>query len=379
MAAGWLLGLRAGLLTGCLVFLLNLLLFQLVGQLTWATLFESLPGTFVLLLIGAGVGRLSDLTAHLRQQITARRAAESALQQAKAELALRVSERTAELKAVNERLQDELAERQRAAEAIRRHSTRAEALARTAARLNAQLDLETVLNAVCEETARALNAPATAVRLSQPNQDSLYYAQAYGLPPDYRKYTRPSPRALFDDLIRQQGPLLVALDVQALSPVPNAELYTALNIRTVVTAAMIREGQLIGGLNVFSVGETRHFSEDELALLKSLADQAAQAIVNARLYEENVRKLDTLVALYATAQQLTQSRDLHELARETVRTCVDAFGARLAWLGRAEPDGRVTVLETYGQGIEVPLRLTAGEHPPVCRDAAPPEPHPGAA
>src|SRR5574341_213022 len=109
MAAGWLLGLRAGLVAGGLVFVLNVLLFRLVGRLTWAVVVQSLPGHFALLLIGAGVGYLSDLSAHLRQQIAARQAAESALQQAKEELAQRVSERTAELKAINKRLQAEIA------------------------------------------------------------------------------------------------------------------------------------------------------------------------------------------------------------------------------------------------------------------------------
>jgi len=46
MAAGWLLGLRVGLLAGFLAFLLNLLLFQLVGRLTEAIVFQGLPGHF---------------------------------------------------------------------------------------------------------------------------------------------------------------------------------------------------------------------------------------------------------------------------------------------------------------------------------------------
>ncbi|MBI4277582.1 MAG: PAS domain S-box protein [Armatimonadetes bacterium] len=171
-------------------------------------------------------------------------------------------------------------------EESRRETVRAEALARVAARLNAELDLDAVLVAVCEETARALNVPAAAVRLYDSVRDALVYAGAHGLPADFWRYVRSSPRTLYDRLMREQGALIVAPDVRAIADVPNAGLYAAIDARTVVTAVMQREDTLVGGLVIFSFEQVRHFSEEELTLLRGLDDQAAQAITNARLFEQ---------------------------------------------------------------------------------------------
>ncbi|MEK7785462.1 MAG: PAS domain S-box protein, partial [Chloroflexota bacterium] len=89
----------------------------------------------------------------------------------------------------------ETTERKQAEAETRKHAAHAEALARTAARLNARLDLDAVLNAVCEETARALNAPLTSVMLCDAGGEMLEQAAAFGRPPEHRQPVRPVPRA----------------------------------------------------------------------------------------------------------------------------------------------------------------------------------------
>jgi|GEM_PF-3743926 len=64
--------------------------------------------------------------------------------------------------------------------------------------------------------------------------------------------------------------------------------------------------------------------------------------------EEQIREqLQTLSALYAGAQRLTESLDLEEVAKQVTRTCVEVFKVRLAWLGRANPDGSVKPLSWF--------------------------------
>src|SRR5205814_10098300 len=140
-----------------------------------------------------------------------------------------------------------------------------------------------ILKAVCEEAAMALDAPAAAIKLYDPKRDVLSFASAFGLPEDYKAHTKPSPHANYDAMLKEHEGLVVVPDVQALAVVPNAHLYDSLSVKTVVTAVMVREGLLVGCLNVFTFGTIRYFTEDELALLKGLGDQAAQAITNARL------------------------------------------------------------------------------------------------
>jgi len=77
-----------------------------------------------------------------------------------------------------------------------------------------------------------------------------------------------------------------------------------------------------------------------------------------RAEEEILRQVETINALYAGAQKLSETLDPLALAEEIAQTCVMIFDARLAWLGRAEPDGRVSVLTHFPAEIEYPHQIT---------------------
>lgn len=188
---------------------------------------------------------------------------------------------------------------------IRQQTARAEALVRIAARLNAELKLDAVLNAVCEETARALAVPAVAINLVDPASQTISVVADYGLPPVYRQRQKPIPLAMLlsaTPAFKTDAPIIIP-DVQAVPGLPDADLHRAINARTFVGVSLVSNGAVIGGLNVITLGEVRHFSDDELSLLQGLADQAAQAIANAQLYSEQVQTKEALRQLNAELEQ----------------------------------------------------------------------------
>ena len=69
-------------------------------------------------------------------------------------------------------------------------------------------------------------------------------------------------------------------------------------------------------------------------------------------------QLQTLAALYVGAQKLAESLDLEAVAREISRTCVEVLNVQLAWLGRAEADGRVTLLSHFPADHPYPREIT---------------------
>ncbi|MDT8898340.1 GAF domain-containing protein [Thermanaerothrix sp. 4228-RoL] len=73
--------------------------------------------------------------------------------------------------------------------------------------------------------------------------------------------------------------------------------------------------------------------------------QDITALKQAQLQVE--QQMKNLSALYAGARQLALSLDLDEVAQSVVRAAVEVFGARLAWVGLAELDGRVRVVAWY--------------------------------
>lgn len=173
---------------------------------------------------------------------------------------------------------------------------RAESLLRTAAHLNAQIDLKSVCQAICEEASRTIGAPS-AVMLFNKSMDAFVPAAVHNMPKDYDKRYTPTMRSIYDGHVEEMGTLFLFRDAQATPDLPNHNLYLEVNMRTIGIASLIREGEVLGLLKVYSFVEPRTFDENELALLQGLANQGAQAIANARLYEESQRRLANLQSL----------------------------------------------------------------------------------
>jgi len=211
------------------------------------------------------------------------------------------------------------AERDRSEMALRLHSARAEALVTIAARLNAELDPQSVFSLVCLETTRALQVSAASVGLYDEKLGALRIVSHYGLPEDWGEQIEalgwnPWMRRL------KGGETVIVPDLRADPGLSDASLFAALDIRTLVNTPMVHEGHLVGTLCVFARGEVRHFAEGELAFLKGLSDQAAQAIANARLYEalqEEQCARAQLLEKTITAQEDERKRIARELHDQT--------------------------------------------------------------
>jgi len=200
--------------------------------------------------------------------------------------------------------------RKRDEEIIRRQKSRAEALARTAARLNTRLDLKKVMEMVCEETTRALNVSATSLFIYNRKTDSYHLGAGYGWPEGYYQSFQPIPRRLVEQKNGKGQSRVVYRDIRSHKEFPNQALYQDLNVRTIAITGLSRDQSLIGSLGVFCFEIERDFSKDELALLDGLADLAAQAILNARLFDELEQSLQQVRALNAVDVAINASLDL---------------------------------------------------------------------
>jgi GAF domain-containing protein len=159
-----------------------------------------------------------------------------------------------------------------------------EALYQITLRISSSLDLDDVLAYLTEETARAVGAKASSVRLLDPTGQRLEMQAVYGL----------------SDAYLNKGPVEVArspVDRQILSGESTQledvthdphfqypEEAAREGIASVASVPLIARTKPIGVLRVYS-GQRRVFTDDEMRFLTAVADLAALSIENARLYD----------------------------------------------------------------------------------------------
>ena len=192
---------------------------------------------------------------------------------------------------------------------VKREADRVVALSRVASRLNAQLDLDSLLQALCEELAGALNMHGAAVALVDEKRQLLVVQCEIGLPDDFKARTLEFPLAAYKQFTGPHSTSALIEDVNALKGVGSYDGIIGLGLRTFAVASMMRDGQLIGVLGVFSVGEPQKLTEHALFLMQGIADQATQAIVNARLFTDAQRRLDFVQALHSIDLAISSSHD----------------------------------------------------------------------
>jgi GAF domain-containing protein len=257
----------------------------------------------------------------------------------------------------NVRLFTELGKRNRElTEALEQQTATSEIL-RTIAR--AQTDVQPVFDTIVRSAAQLCHATTTAVFLTEGGM--VYHPASYGSAPEalaaiQARFPRPLDRETAAGTAILTRSVIHVPDVQESSAVEFArETGRVVGFRSLLSVPMLRQGEAVGAINV-TRREAGPFSDADVALLKTFADQAVIAIENVRLFKELetrtaalTRSVDQLTALGEVGRAVSSTLDL-----ETVLTTIVSRAVQLSGL-----DGGV-VFE-YDEGAQEFVQRAATE------------------
>jgi GAF domain-containing protein len=203
-------------------------------------------------------------------------------------------------------------------------------------------DLQVVLDTLVESAARLCEADMAV--LARPKDDHYHFEATFGFSPEYKEFVGAHPAAI--DRGTGTGRTLVEGAITHIPDVLTDTEYTYTEgqkiggYRTLLAVPMLREGMPIGVLSLQRKA-VRPFTDKQIKLVTTFADQAVIAIENVRLFDEVQARtrelseaLEQQTATSEVLQVISSSPGALKPVFETIlanatRICEAAFGSML--------------------------------------------------
>lgn len=205
--------------------------------------------------------------------------------------------------------------RKRSEAAIFQRSQELAALNLIASRVNQSLDLNTTLSDALDALMEVLSIEYGLIYLVE--NDRLMVRAWRGLVAEAYDRMKSLPLA--------EAPWLNRLSVH--HTLPDASLSPLSDMAATLRApswlvAPLHERDSLRGAIVLASRSPQRFGENEVILIRTVADQISVAVANARLYEETRRRVDELALLNEVGRALTSTLDLDEVLNAVMEEAV---------------------------------------------------------
>jgi GAF domain-containing protein len=208
----------------------------------------------------------------------------------------------ADLRRANAELQRKLDERTRERdEALQRETATAEILRV----INASRgDLAPIFDTLCKTAARLCRADAALI--SKREGEAFRVMATFSFLPEFRGRLLPPGRGTMSGRTACEGRVVHIADISADPEFTVTESVTLGKIRTALGVPLLREGTVIGTINL-ARRRVEPFTERQIELVRSFADQAVIGMENARLITETREALEQQTATAEVLQVINSS------------------------------------------------------------------------
>jgi len=172
---------------------------------------------------------------------------------------------------------------------VRQRLKELQSLYETSRLLTSTLDLQEVLNIIARHVTRALGMQACSIRLLERGGRELAIRSFYNLS---RTYVEKGPVIVARSRIDQQvlkGRTVTVKDMTRDPRILYPEEAKREGLRSAVAVPLLVKDRPLGALHLYS-GEVRTFGRAEVQTIRAMANHAAVAIENARLFRESEEK-----------------------------------------------------------------------------------------
>jgi len=161
-------------------------------------------------------------------------------------------------------------------------------LAQTSALLSSTLNEDEILDTIVRTMAEVMHVKACSLRLLNETGDELVIKATHGLSPEYLKKGPVLVSENPNDQAALRGEIIAIEDMQSDARVRYREDARREGLISSLAVGLVAKGRPLGTLHVYT-GRRHDFTAEEVRLFRSVADQAALAVRNARLVAEVVR------------------------------------------------------------------------------------------
>ncbi len=231
----------------------------------------------------------------------------------------------------------------------RMHAAREALIDRLAPNIHSEIDLDKFLHAVVAELGRMMDVDrcdvvqlvrAGELRISHEWRAAADVPSSLGtsFPVDFHQLAE---RFDFARPIRLDDTSALGLDPRA------SLLPPSLGTRSLLIVPVVLDGNVLGLLGLHMTRGLRHWDDEEVALIQSIARQIAVGYQYARLYTDSQREASRTRALLEIANLLNSRSDFGELTSHVLERANEMVGADYCALGVVEPSGKSISLAAF--------------------------------